>query len=238
MSVSIRLDTAEFKPAMREYLQATKKDSAHVINRQMLNFSIKGRQLTKIAERADIESIQSESWFWKVVSSVIAKTKGGAAGKSAYQAQWAADAQLEHLAETGRKGAFKLDKTERANLKQASVVGRALLKKRLRGIGFLRFFFLSVAQAISAKANVGKALAGKAFTGMTAQVVPATPASLMCAASATYPYERRTAKTAKRAEALLQAICNKALPATIQDMRQYTERQMAKRAAQFSGRRT
>jgi hypothetical protein len=233
MTVSIRLDTAEFKPAMREYLQATKKDSAHVINRQMLNFSIKGRQLTKIAERSQIANLEEYAWWAKVVASVIGKEAGSLAAKKAYQSQWAAAQVSDH-----RKGAFKLDREESSYAKLAKKVSRAMLRKRLRGIGFLRFFFLSVAQAVSAKANVGKALAGKAFAGMTAQVVPATPASLMCSASATYPYERRTANTAKRAERLLQAICNKALPATIQDMRQYTERQMAKRAAQFSGRRT
>ena len=231
MSVSIRLDTSQFNAAMREYLEATKKDSAHAINRQMLNFSIKGRTLTRLAEKGDIASMESQPFWPKIVAKVIGNAAGSLASSKAFQSQWAAAQVSQH-----RKGAFKLDREESSYVKLAKQVSKSLLKKRLRGIGFMRFFFLSIAQAISAKASVGKQLSGKKFTGFVAVVRPATENKLSCEASATYPYERRTANTAKRAERLLQQACDMALPLTIADMKKYASDQMAKRASQFSGR--
>jgi hypothetical protein len=54
---------------------------------------------------------------------------------------------------------------------------------------------------------------------------------------ATYGFKKRGTGSAAGAEKELQTAMTVALPATVQDMKQYTAQQLAKRAKQYSGRK-
>lgn len=236
MSVSIKLDTGEFTAAMRDYVAVTKKDSAHAINRQMLNFSIKGMQHTKVAEASAIQKVSEMHWWPAYVAKAVGRMAGKTAAKEAYQAMWAHEEVDVLNARSGRKGAM-MDRKERSYYKFASALSRRMIRSRLKAVKFMRFFFLSIARELSRKAGVGNAPQGKTFGDMVATVAPATPNNLTCSVSARYDYVRRTAKTSHKAERLLQTYLDKALPATIADMKNYISDQLAKRARQLSGRK-
>jgi hypothetical protein len=232
MSVSIRLDTAEFKGAMRDYLQATKKDSAHAINRQAQSFCVKSAQKVRLVNKPGIQAIKDEPWWPKVIAGVMKKRAGKLAALQIYQAQWAAKEKGKH-----RKGAFKLDKQERSYAKEARAISKTLIGNRLKAINFTKWFFLRVARQLSAEGATPNAGA-KAFPGIESSVVKATTDKLFAKLDSFYNYKRRGAGSAQGAEKELIKAMGAARSAVIQDMKDYTERQMAKRAAQFSGRKT
>ena len=81
-----------------------------------------------------------------------------------------------------------------------------------------------------------KRKAGKAFAGMTSEATPATKDRPVCTVEAAYDYRKRSDKTARKAERLLYAWLEKAIPAAVEDMRVYVERKMQERARQYSAR--
>lgn len=227
MSTSLRLDTREFQQAIREYVAATGKDSAEAINRQARNFAIKCISATKPSKgAAAIKAIQNETWWPKVVAKIMAKRGGSEAASKTYQAQWA------KMASTSRG----MSKEEKSYAKYAAKLSKSILGQRTAAITFLRFFFRSLAQRMSSFSKGGSVPGGKAFPGFAVKVTPAAPKRLSVSMDNTYKFKKRGSKSADGAERLLQQAMTVALPATVADMKQYTEDQLTKRARQYSGK--
>lgn len=228
MSAWLRLDINEFQQAIAQYVAVTKKDSAEAINRQARNFAIKCIAYSKPAKgAAAIKAIQNEPWWPKIVSKVIAKQAGQQAASKAFQAQWS------KLASTSRK----MSKEEKSYARLAKSTSKQLLAKRTSAISFLRFFFRSLAQKMTAYAKGGSVPGGKSFTGFDIKIQPATPGRLTVKMDNAYKYKNRGSKSASGAELLLQKSMSVALPATVEDMKKYTSDQLKKRATQYSGRK-
>ena len=238
MSVALKLDTREFQRAIQQYVAATGKDSAGAINRQARNFAIKCISSTKQAKgSAAIRALQGESWWPKMIAKVMAKQAGAAAGSKIMQAQWAAQKRAAGIKAGKHKNAFKLDAEERSYAKYARKLSSQILKSRTGAITFLRFFFRVLAARMTQYTKGGSVPAGKNFPGFQQHIIPATPKKLTLRMDASYGFKRRGSGSAAGAEKELQAAMMVALPATVQDMRQYTARQLEKRARQYSGRK-
>lgn len=120
-------------------------------------------------------------------------------------------------------------------VKQARVYSKRLIRSRLVAIRFLRFFFVSLSRAIRVGALNKPSSGGKSFSGFDSVFRPATASNPHVEAAIGYTFRRRSDKTARKAEALLQAALNYAIPETIRDMKQYAERQAENRARRYSG---
>lgn len=227
------LDYREFDKALVEYAAASSNDFATAMNHATLNLAIKGIQMTKVAQAAAITKLKDMDWWPKYIAKVMASRAGGAAGSKLYQSLWAQNEQQFH-----RKGAWKLDREETSYVRYAKELSRELLANRVKAVRFMRFFFLSMARAVQPFAGLEgrRPPAGKAFDGMTANVVPATSTRPVCQIEAAYDYRKRSDKTARKAERLLYAWLEKAIPAAVADMRVYVERKMQERARQYSAR--
>jgi hypothetical protein len=236
-TVKLTLNDILFKKAMAEYVAATGKDSAEAINRQARNFAIKCISSTKPSKgAAAIKSIEKEDWWPKIIAGIMLKRSGKKENASeAYQAQWAARKRKERLAAGAHKKAFMLDKREKIYADLAQKISKAVLSQRVKAISFLRFFFRTLAQKMSAHAKGAAVPGGKEFPGFTSTVRPASANQLSVKMENTYKYKYRGSESASGAEALIQKAMSVALPATIADMKRYTAEKLAKRAKQYSG---
>lgn len=230
MSVSLSLNTREFQQALREYVAATGKDGAEALTRQGKNFAIKCIQSVRKSKGAGaIRALQNEPWWAKFIAKVIGRQAGGKAAGEAYQAQWS-EAQKKIRDDAGRKGAWKLTKQESSYAKYARAVSRKIISKRSSAISFLAFFFKAMAL------QLGKAAPGKSFTGFATTVNQPAPNRLSLKMDSSYAFRKRGTKTSTSSERLLQDAMNRALPATVQDMRDYTAKKLAEKAKRYSGR--
>lgn len=231
MSVTLTLNTREFQQAMREYVAATGKDGSEALMRQGKNFAIHCIQAVRKAKgAAAIRALQNEPWWAKFIAKVIGRQAGSTAAREAFQAQWSAEQKRIRDA-AGRKGAWKLDRKESSYAKYAKAMSKKILGKRASAISFLAFFFKSLAL------QLGKAAPGKSFSGFVTVVQRPAPNRLFLKLDSAYAFRKRGTKTSTSSERLLQDAMNRALPATIQDMRDYTARKLAERSRQFSGRK-
>jgi hypothetical protein len=226
-----RLDFREFDKAMVDYAAASGKDFAAACNHATMNLAIQGIKHTKAAEASAIQKLKGMDWWPKYVAKVMVRQAGGKAGQKLYQSLWAKEEMKNH-----KKGAWKLDKEESAYVRYAKTLSGELLATRVKATRFMRFFFLSMARAVQPFADVKAMPSGKSFAGMTATAKPATRERPICHVEASYDYKKRSDKTARKAERLLYGWLEKAIPATIADMKVYVERKMAERARQFSAR--
>ena len=202
MSVALKLDTREFTRAMQEYIAATGKDSAEAINRQSKNFAIKCLGTVKKSRgAAAIRALKDESWWPKMVASVMVKQAGSASGSKIMQAQWASAKRSAGIKAGKNKNSFKLDKEEQSYAKEARRISSAILKSRTGAISFLRFFFRAMATRMTQYSKGGSIPSGKAFTGFQSQATPATPGKLSVVMSTQYGFKRRGAGSAAGAEA-------------------------------------
>ena len=232
MSDGMTVDLTQFNAALREYEAVSSKDSAEAINHAALNLAIKGVQATKVAEAAAIRKLKDMDWWPKYVAKVMAKLAGGKAASKLYQSVWAAEEMRNH-----RKGAWKLDREETSYVRFAKKLSSELLAKRTKAVKFMRFFFLSMAWKIRPYSGGATAPGGQVFDGMAADVKPATAGNLNVEMKAGYDYRKRSDKTARKAERLLNGWLQKAVPAATADMRGYIERKLAQRSRQFSAGR-
>lgn len=221
MSGAMYIDRSQFDAALAEYAVASKKDFADVCNRQMLNLAIHGLRLTKQAEQADIASLESKSWWPKYVAKILV-------GRGVNKVMKAAAKSRRAGAGAGRR--FMARAYTQA---QARVASKKLVRKRLRAVRFLKFFFVRLGQAVQPFTK-GKRTTGKSFTGFDMAVVPATQQNPRCNVAVGYTYRKRKDKTANRTERLLNNSLRLAFPAVAADMRQYIEKKVAETARKYS----
>jgi hypothetical protein len=112
---------------------------------------------------------------------------------------------------------------------------KALIRKSLRSIGFMRFFFIRMSQVVSPL--TGKPpRKGKTFGGFDISLAPATNKTPTTTVSVKYDYKNRSAADARGADKLLQKILPRAIQKTVADMKKYTDRKMGITAKKFSAR--
>lgn len=119
-----------------------------------------------------------------------------------------------------------LSKRGHYTIAQARKKSASVIRSRLVAVKFLKFFFSSLAQAASKWVKGGGSGKSKSFKGFTVAFSPATPAIPESKWVVGYGYQRRSDRTARAAERLLQATLNKAVPATIADMEKYVEQKL------------
>ena len=233
----MRIDTREFAQALREYVAATGKDSVEAVNRQGKNFAIHCIKHTKRARgAAAIRALANEPWWPKFIAKVIGSQAGAGAASDAYRAQWSAQQKAMRDA-AGRKGAWKLTKQETSYVRYAKAMSKKILGSRTKAISFLTFFFRVLAQRMGQFTKGGAVPGGKNFPDFATAISPATRANMTLKLDSAYNFRRRGAKTSARTEKLLQDAINRALPATVQDMRDYTAKKLEERGREYSGRR-
>jgi hypothetical protein len=128
-------------------------------------------------------------------------------------------------------------KTHFFTREEARIFSKKLIMRRLKAVGYLRFFFVSLANAVKPYINGGQAVRyGKKFSDFQVAINPATASKPICDATISYAYKTRKATTANRASKLLQATLDAAIPATIKDMEQETQRRMDEDARKYSAK--
>lgn len=224
MSTALLLDTKQFDRALVEYAAASKKDFADVCNRQMLNLAIHGLQFTKQAEAADITSLESKEWWPRYVAKIMV-------GRGVQKVMKAASISTRRGASAGKR--FMARAYTRA---QAQAASKKLIRKRLHAVRFLKFFFVKLGQAVQPYTK-GKRTTGKSFNKFEVNIMPATAKHPRCDIRVAYEYQKRSSKTAKRTEQLLNNSLRYAYPAVAADMHKYIQEKANKTAKQHSGRR-
>jgi len=123
----------------------------------------------------------------------------------------------------------------RYTVAQARKFSKQLLRKRLKSVGFLKFFFVSLSRAVAPL--TGKpGRKGKTFAGFKVSIVPATNRRPATSATIGYTYRKRSDKTARKAERMLGKILPVAIATTVADMKVYVDRKMGITAKKYSAR--
>jgi hypothetical protein len=127
------------------------------------------------------------------------------------------------------------EKTGGYNRAQARAFSRKVILGRVVAVGFMKFFFLKMAQVVGP--STGRpARAGKAFAGFTANFQKATPSKPDAGCVVSYPYRKRTQKTALKTERLLNNALQRAIGATVRDIQIYIDGKMGKTARKYSAK--
>lgn len=241
MNVTMSMDWREWDKAVTEYAAATDKTLAEASNRQMLNLAIHGVGIVKKAEASAIESLEKKDFWPKVVATVLYKKAGASlmAKASSRRTKF-----LEALAIRGfmAKGRSRMVdgvrefRPQHYTREQAREFSKKLIRRRLKAVGYMRFFFVSLGDAVKPYITSGKApkIYGKKFSSFKVSITPATESNPTCACQVSYEYKTRKDKTAKKAERLLDSALRTAIPATIKDMQAETERRMDADARRYS----
>ena len=112
---------------------------------------------------------------------------------------------------------------------------KALIRKRLKGIGFLRSFFIKMSQTV-APLTGGKTRKGKKFAGFKISLRKATNRRPNAGVAIVYNYKQRGSETAKGADRLLNKSLQRAIGRTVLDITKYVDRKMGKTAKKYSAR--
>ena len=227
MMTDFRIDRSQFDKALIEYAAVSKRDRAHIVNRQMLNLAIHGLKLTKEAEASAINKLQEKEWWPKYIAKLLRRKMFMKKVATAFKA-------------SSKKGLRALSRftTRSYTRAQAQTFSKKLIRKRLIAVRFLKFFFGSLGSAVKPVGSGPGISAGKSFKGFILKIKKATIERPTCEIVVQYDYKRRSAKTAKKTESLLNRILNRAYPATAEDMRKYAEGKMKEAAARFNAGRS
>lgn len=209
--LDFRLDDREFRRALQQYLDETKKDLAHVVNRSALNVTIKASLSTPPAERSKITSLPQKEWWPKYV----AKRLRGAGVKIG-----------RGKTRKTIKGAF--------TTKQARQASRAIIQSRLKRTGWLKAGWIPALRKLNllVRGFIGAAMRGTANIknprgDARAAVAGINPTAVIVNASASDQASLR------RIQNGLQTGMNLAAA----DMLKYLRERAQRTADRFSGRR-
>jgi hypothetical protein len=220
---SIRLDRSEWDKAVTGYAASTRKTLAEAQNKQTVNLAFQGLQFVKVAERSAIETLEGIEWWPRFVAKHMVKRYGKMAASGAWQAEWSV-----------REGR-KLSENHTRWRELAVAMSRDIIRRRLVAVTYLRFFFVSLANAASRYVKNSKtAPYRKGFRDFHVEVNPATPSDLSVSWRVWYDYKMRNKRTAQKAEALLDTALQKTIPATIRDMEAETHKRLEQDARRFS----
>ena len=205
---------------MGDYIRASSRDAADAMNRTMNNFAVIAHGKTKLAQKQEIENVQSLEWWPKYVAAAMVRRKAKALAK-----------RIEKNKVTG-KTYQRLSALHYTRL-EARAASARIIRSRSVAVGFVRFFFVSLSRAMRNYIVGARVPPAKTFKGFDVSIQPATVDQPSVSARVTYEYRRRGERPVKRAEALLQEIIDETRPALIDDMREYIARKAQERAGVF-----
>lgn len=231
MSVTggIEIDTRQFEKAMLEYQQATGKTFRDVVVRSVQNLGFQGYKIQAKADAVEIRALKGADWWPKYIAMVARKTgKVDALGASRiHQSAWA------------KKNVKRKEQTQTQYRYQEMMreISARILGSRVKGINFMRAFWLIIGNTAAKAYKGGRAKAGKSFSGMMASGRNGgDDFNPSYSATAGYYYRKRTQRTSKRTETLLRVVLQRAYDATARDMIQYSRDRMKKDAQKHSAR--
>jgi hypothetical protein len=215
---TFKLDSREWKQAVLEYSVACHKTMAEAANRQTNNLAIHAHEFCEKAQKAEIENVQTLEWWPKMVAKAISRKYGKQAGSLAYRAHWSMENNRNFIGLWHEK---------------AKEMSDHIIRQRSVAVGFCRFFFVQLSRAI----KTGRSIGGKTFAGFSIdKLTLATETRPHCEAQISYGFRKRSDKTARKVEEILQAAVDKSIPETIRDMQDYTAKQLEKEARKYSAR--
>lgn len=74
--VKIKVDMREFNQALREYTQASRRDFAYILNKQMGNIAARASSFAPVGNRNDIKNLQKRDWWPKFIQKVLSQRGG------------------------------------------------------------------------------------------------------------------------------------------------------------------
>ena len=235
MSATLTFDTRQFSQAMKEYQEATKKDAAYVINRQVKNWAIKAGTIMKQADKTTIKNLESkEHWpAWpRYIAARLSKKLSMAVGASKYSSSFAM--RVKKNRGKDKVGTHMVSDWSR----QARQLSKRIIAQRTGAITFLRVFFFVIGERITKALKGGDnvpAMQGKK-SWFACSVDPATETKMTCSFSSLYNYKHHDASSATKAEVLLQRASDLALQQTIDDMKNFAAEKMAAAARKVSAK--
>ena len=133
-----------------------------------------------------------------------------------------ADHNARHFLKTGAfMAGMKRNDAKAIALKQ--------INRRKSAISFLKAFFGEMIRVSGGNSS------GKSFEGLTPTITKATEQKKELTVSVSYDYKKQKTEQVKQAEEILEKALQAGVNATTEDMREYTEREIAKHARAFSG---
>ncbi len=202
-----------WQKTMGDYIRVSSKDAVTAMNRTMNSFAIFGAQESDVAQKEEIERVQTLDWWPKYVATVMVKRKAKRLA-----------VRMEKYTSKGKTMSGKMYK-RMAELHYTRAEARAQSARMIRGrsvaIGFMRFFFATLSRSMRAYIPGARVPSSKSFKGFDVSIRGATESLPSVSAVVTYPYRRRGEKAVQKAEEMLQTAIDKARPLLIEDMQQY-----------------
>ena len=210
MSFSVTIDTKDFDKALLNYSVASKKTFAESLNRQTKNLAIQGMKVVKVAEKSAIKTLESKD-FWRRVVYAVFNSKQGYPGDKTF---------------TGIVKPITHPKLLK--------LSKSLIRSRLKAVGFCKFFFSKLADEAGKHVPGGISRKGNKFKGFSVNLKPATEQNPRNEWIVYYDYKKRSGKTAKKTNRILQGALQFAFTNTVADMEKYISRKMAEHAKKWS----
>jgi len=219
------LSDESWHETMGDYIRVSSKDGAEAMNRTMNNFAVFGFGEAELAQKGEIERVQTLEWWPKYVAKVMKKKKAAQLVKRTEKIR----AKGKQMRAATYERLVKLHYT-RAEAVKASA---SLIRSRSVSIGFVRFFFAALSRSMR-EYTQGMTPQSKTFKGFDVQIKPATEAMPSVRATVNYTYRRRGEKAVQKAEEMLQGAIDRARPKLINDMRVYIASKARDTARRFS----
>lgn len=244
MNVTLHIDSANLRQALRDYQAHTHKSAANVVNRQLKSIAITGQQMAADAKADQIRSLVSRDWWPKLIAKLLAKKMAAglnpilqaAVAGVAFQAQWARE--QNELSFAGPGLGRKMNKMESRYAMAANKLSKTLINKRVRSIQFVKFFFVLMARAISPyvrSSAKSPALAQRHSNyHFRTEVTPATPEKPEAVIQVSYLYSGNV--STERIDALLQKWLSRAAEMKAADIWRWIREDQIRAAQLFSGR--
>lgn len=139
MNATLFVDASEFKQALSRYVKYNRRARETIVLQKGLDIAFKAFQLTRVANKNAIKALKSKSWWTKYVSGYFWKIRGHSMPKPR---KWS---DIKY---------------------QMRLYGKAIIEKRIRGIGYARVGFLFAASQLWPLVRKGKEARSGSFRRM------------------------------------------------------------------------
>jgi hypothetical protein len=234
MSASITFDTREFERAMQELAEVSRKDASEVVNHQVGNLAIHAADQMPEVSQGNINKLESVAWWPKLIAAALGRQAGSGsirnqASSKAYQSQYG-------LAVKTAMGGT-MSRGERQWAQAAIKLSKKILYSRWAAHRFTKAFFYALAKKAQQAGGKARTPASKFLGLFQVDFQPASARDPQATFSSRFSYKKdRAAKSADSMEKKLQVAINKAIPITIEDMRQHAQDKLNAIAAKVSAR--
>jgi hypothetical protein len=225
------LETDQFYKALAEYADASGKDFALAVNLKMRDAAFKSASAAPKASKGAID--QRWGKHSPDARRIVASSLSRGAKKLVYRRSKKGKARRNASARAAGSRTYRRKAWVYYTVAEARAYAAAIRKRRRRAVGFVRAFFVALAQAVE-KATPEIPPASKADkTGFEMNYVKATPEYPVGSGKIVYRYKFMKGQT-RGADKLLAAAWAEGIRRTIADMQKYITRKMRERAAKHS----